>query len=99
MHRSLYILHVLLMLISVSLAVPAIAMAECSADWIDIKSIEDGGTVELKAVNAREIPITLTLKVWTRNMAADRPRTVTETVPPKASQLVMVLSETDIDRN
>ena len=99
MHRSLYILHVPLMLISVSLAVPAIAMAECSADWIDIKSIEDGGTIELKAVNAREVPITLTLKVWTRNMAADRPRTVTETVPPKASQLVMVLSETDIDRN
>ena len=72
MHRSPYILHVPLMLISVSLAVPAIAMAECSAEWINIKSIEDGGTVELRAVNAREVPIALTLKVWTRNMTADR---------------------------
>ena len=97
--RSLQILHVLLMLSAVSLAVPALAKAECSTDWVDIKSIEDGGAVELYAVNAREVPITLTLRVWTRNMTADRPKTVAETVPPKASQLVMVLSETDTDKN
>ncbi len=98
MRRSLHILRVLLVLSAVSLAVPTVAKEECSADWIDIKSIKDGGSVELKAVNAREIPITLTLHVWTRNMTADRPKTVTETVPPKASQLVMVLSETDTDK-
>jgi murein DD-endopeptidase MepM/ murein hydrolase activator NlpD len=83
---------------AISLAVPTIANAECSADWIDIDSIRDGGTVELRAVNAREVPIALTLKVWTRNMTADRPKTVTETIPPKASQPVMVLHKTDTDK-
>ena len=77
MRRSLHILQVLLVLSPVSLAVPAIAKAECSVDWIDIKSIKDGGTVELRAINPREVPIALTLRVWTRNMTADRPKTVT----------------------
>jgi len=96
--RSLPILQVLLVLSAISLAVPTIAKAECSADWIDIKSIKDGGTVELRAINAREVPIALTLRVWTRNMTADRPKTVTETIPPKASWLVMVLRKTDTDK-
>lgn len=98
MHRSLHILQVVLVLSAASLAVPTIAKAECSADWIDIKSIKDGGTVELRAINAREVPIALTLRVWTRNMTADRPKTVTETIPPKASWLVMVLRKTDTDK-
>ena len=98
MRRSLHILQVVLVLSASSLAVPAIAKAECSADWIDIKSIKDGGTVELRAVNARIVPIALTLKVWTRNMIADRPKTVTQTVPPKASPLVMVLRKTDTNK-
>jgi len=97
-HRSLHILQVVLVLSAASLAVPTIAKAECSADWIDIKSIKDGGTVELRAINAREVPIALTLRVWTRNMTADRPKTVTETIPPKASWLVMVLRKTDTDK-
>ena len=81
------------------MAVPAIAKARCSADWVDIKSIEDGGTVELYAVNPREVPISVTLQVWTRYMTADRPKTFTETVPPKATRLFMVLNESDKDRN
>ena len=98
MRRSLQILPVLLVLSAILLAVPNTANAECSADWIDIKSIKDGGTVELRAVNAREVPIALTLRVWTRNMTADRPKTVTETIPPNASPPVMVLRKTDTDK-
>lgn len=80
------------------LALPDTLEAACSPDWIDVQSIENGGTVELYSVNQRDVPIALTFRVWTRNMAADRSRTVTLTLPPKASQLVMVLRETDTNR-
>ena len=75
------------------ITLPFAAKAECSADWIDVKAVKDKGTIELYAKNARATPIALTLQVWTRHMHADRPRTVTETVAPHASQLMMVLSE------
>ena len=86
----------LLMLMSaVSIAAPALSEAKCTQDRFRIDAIENGGTVELHAANSRDVPITITLQVWTRYMTADRPKTVTETVPPNESQLFMVLNETN----
>ena len=78
-----------------ALALPSTANAKCAKDWIDIKSVEDDGAVELYAVNDRSVPIALTLRTWTRNMSADRSKVVVETVPPMSSKLLIVLSEID----
>ncbi|MFQ6006281.1 MAG: M23 family metallopeptidase [Woeseia sp.] len=80
------------------LVVPAIVHAECPEDWIDIKSVRQGDTVELYAANPTEFPIALTFRAWTRNMKADRPRTVTETVPPGTSHQLIVLRKARQDR-
>lgn len=77
----------------VALAGPA--GAECSADWLAIQSKEDAGIVELYAVNTREIPISVTMQVWTEHMTADRATTFTETVAPGATRLVMTLRKID----
>lgn len=76
-------------------ALPAIATAECPADWVQINARENGDSVELHGANSRDVPITITLQVWTRHMSADRSKTVTETVPPRESQLFIVLSSHD----
>jgi murein DD-endopeptidase MepM/ murein hydrolase activator NlpD len=94
-YRPLHKFHLLSILTVMSIAVPSVAQADCSADWVDINAVEDNGTVEIYAINPREVPITVTLQVWTRYMSADRSRTVTQTVPPKTSQLFIVLNETD----
>jgi murein DD-endopeptidase MepM/ murein hydrolase activator NlpD len=56
-----------------------------------INAIRDSGSVAMRAANLRNIPITFTLKVRTRNMRPDRPLIVTETLGPKQSRVVMVL--------
>lgn len=93
--RSLHKLRLLIILSVVSIAVPAISLAKCTEDRFTIDAIEDGGTVELYAANSRDIPITITLQVWTRYMKADRSKTVTETVAPNETRLFMVLHETN----
>ena len=69
-----------LILTGASMPLAEFALAECPADGIGIHAKESAGTVELHAVNSTELPISITLNVWTRHMAADRARTVTETV-------------------
>ena len=96
--RSLHKLRLLILLSTVSIAAPAISVAKCTEDRFKIKPIENGDTVELYAANSRDVPITITLRVRTRYMSADRPKTVTETVPPNESQLFMVLSGTNKDK-
>ena len=96
--RSLHKLRLLTLLSTASISVPALTEAECTQDGFKIVAIENSGTVELHAGNSREVPITITLQVWTRHMTVDRPKTVTETVPPNESQLFMVLSEIDKDK-
>lgn len=93
-YRARQKLRLLFVMSSVLFAVPALSVAKCSEELIKIDAVEDGGKVELYASNSREVPITITLQVWTRYMTADRPKTITETVPPHESQLFMVLSET-----
>jgi murein DD-endopeptidase MepM/ murein hydrolase activator NlpD len=81
---------VLLLAVTV-LACPAKAWSQCSDDWMCINAVRESGNIELRAANLRDIPITFTMKVRTRNMRTDGPRTVTETLGPKQSRLVMVL--------
>ena len=92
-------LRLLILFCALSMAAPVISEARCTEDPFEIKPIKDDGRVELHAVNSSDVPITITLQVWTRYMKADRSRTVTETVPPNESQLFIVLSETDQNKN
>lgn len=87
-----------LILTAISPALPALAEAECSSEWIRVEAIDDGETLELHALNPTEVPITVTLRVWTRHMTADRTRTVTETVTPHASELLIVLSDSNNEK-
>ncbi|MEX2123824.1 MAG: M23 family metallopeptidase [Woeseia sp.] len=82
-----------------AISVPADAQPQCSGDWMCINAVRESDNVELRAANLRDIPITFTMKVRTRNMRADRPRTVTETLGPKQSRLVMVLEPLHADRS
>ena len=92
-------LRLLILFCALSMAAPVISEARCTEDRFEIKPIKDDGRVELHAVNSSDVPITITLQVWTRYMKADRSKTVTETVAPDESQLFIVLSETDQDKN
>ena len=74
---------------------PIDANARCDEEWICVDAVEQGGNIELRATNLREVPITFTLRVRTRYLSADRPRTITETLGPEQSRLVMVLRQID----
>ena len=64
----------------------------CSSDWMCIDALAQADTVELKAANLSDVPITFTLRVRTRDMTVDRPATITETLEPKQNRVVMVLT-------
>ena len=69
------------------------AWAKCADDWLDVDEVREGGNIELRATNLKEFPITFTLRVRTRGLATDGPKTVTQTLQGEQSQLVMVLRE------
>ena len=87
--------HLLMLLGALSIAAPAFSQAKCIQDQFQIDAVEIDGTVEIYASNSREVPLTITIKVRTRYMTADRGKTVTETVAPNDSRLFMVLQETN----
>jgi murein DD-endopeptidase MepM/ murein hydrolase activator NlpD len=64
----------------------------CSGDWMCINAVQQPAHVELLAANLGEVPITFTMRVRTRHMRIDRPATITETLEPGQTRLVMVLS-------
>jgi len=70
-----------------------LAWANCADDWLGIDEVRDGGNIELRATNLKEFPITFTLRVRTRGLAADGPKTVTGTLQGEQSKRVMVLRE------
>lgn len=74
------------------------AFAACEDDWLGVHEERDGGSIGLRATNLREVPITFTLRVRTRGLVADGPRTVTETLAGEQSRLVMMLRENGGDR-
>jgi murein DD-endopeptidase MepM/ murein hydrolase activator NlpD len=84
-------LHAALTGIALFAAGPAVA-ADCKDDWICVDTISQGGNVELRARNLRDYPITYTLRIRTRDLKVDGPRTVTSTLAPNQSEQIMVLS-------
>jgi len=75
------------------------AWAVCADDWLDVDEVRDGGNIELRATNLKEFPITYTMRVRTRGLATDGPKTVTGTLEGEQSQLVMVLREEEDQRS
>lgn len=73
----------------------SVAWAECSDEWLGVDEIREGGNIELRATNLREYPITFTLRVRTRGLSSDGPKTVTQTLQGEQTQTIMVLRESD----
>ena len=74
------------------------AYAVCADDWLDVDEIRADDSIELRATNHQQFPITFTMRVRTRNMVAVGPQTVTETLDAEQSRLVMVLKDDGGDR-
>jgi murein DD-endopeptidase MepM/ murein hydrolase activator NlpD len=87
-------LHAVLTGIALFAAGPAVA-ADCKDDWICVDTVSQGGNVELRARNLRSFPITYTLRIRTRDLKVDGPRTVTSTLAPNQSEQIMMLSGGD----
>ena len=68
------------------------ASADCRDEWICVDAVDQGGNVELRAKNLREYPITYTLRIRTRDLSIDGPKTVTRTLAPNQSEQIMLLS-------
>lgn len=92
-------MQLLFLMSTFSIAAPAISVAKCLQDRFQIDANEIDDTVEIYAANSGDVPLTITLRVWTRYMSADRHKTVTETVAPNESRLFMVLHETNKNRS
>ena len=90
-----YVFRSLIFFSAVSIAAPELSEARCIQDRFRIDALDKDGSVEIHAANSTDVPITITLQVWTRHMTADRGKTVTETVAPRESRLFMVLHETN----
>ena len=69
------------------------AVAACADDWLGVDEVREGGNIGLRATNLREFPITFTIRVRTRHLVTDGPRTITETLEAEQSRLVMMLRE------
>jgi murein DD-endopeptidase MepM/ murein hydrolase activator NlpD len=72
--------------------------AACEDDWICVDEISEGETVKLQVRNLREFPVTYTLKIRTRYMQIDGPKTITRTLPPNQSERATMLSPVDTQR-
>ena len=68
------------------------AVADCKDEWICVDAVNEGGNIELRAKNLRDFPITYTLRIRTRDLKVDGPKTVTRTLAPKQTEQVMLLS-------
>ena len=89
----------LVLMSAVLIVAPSTSLAKCIQDRFQIDTVEIDGTVEIYAANSGDVPLTITLQVWTKYMTADRHKTVTETVGPNESQLFMVLHETNKNKS
>lgn len=75
-----------------SLAASAATAADCKDNWICVDAVDQGGNVELRARNLRAYPVTFTLRLRSKDVLVDGPRTVTRTLAPNETDQVMVLS-------
>jgi murein DD-endopeptidase MepM/ murein hydrolase activator NlpD len=77
------------------LALCGSVQAECSDEWLGVDEIREGGNIELRATNLGEYPITFTLRVRTRGLSTDGPKTVTQTLQGEQTQTIMVLRDSE----
>jgi len=75
------------------------ASADCKDEWICVDALDQGGNVELRAINLREYPITYTLRIRTHNLKVEGPKTVTRTLAPNQNAQVMVLRNSNKSRD
>lgn len=75
----------------------ASAQAECTDEWLDVNEVREGGNIELRATNQVDVPITFTLRVRTRGLSTDGPKTITQTLQGDQTQTIMVLRESEDD--
>ena len=73
-------------------------LAACADDWLGVDEVSDGGNIGLLATNLRDVPITFTLRVRSRDLTVKGPKTITETLAGKQSRLVMMFGENGGDR-
>lgn len=79
----------------VLLALATTASAECRDDWICVDAIDAGDSVELRARNLGDYPITYTVRIsGTRESYTGTP-TVTRTLAPGQTEPVMRLPDSD----
>lgn len=75
------------------------AKSECDQDWLCIDEVRNGDTVELRARNLNDYPLTYTLQVRSRTMQIQGADTVTRTLPPRQSETAIVLNNDDARSN
>ena len=73
----------------------AAAAPTCRDGWICVEEVARGNAIELRARNLQEYPLTYTLQVNTNSYRVDGRRTVTRTLPARASEPVMTLQPRD----
>lgn len=85
----------LLLLAAPLVSLAASQKATCKDDWICVDEIRRGEAIELHARNLQDFPLTYTLKVSTHSYSIDGSRTVTRTLRPQSSEMVMQLRPRD----
>ncbi|MBT8136296.1 MAG: M23 family metallopeptidase [Gammaproteobacteria bacterium] len=77
--------------IFIALALPATVLADyCSLDWVCLRPTDhDDGRADFLVENLREYPVTVSVRVRSRNLRADGPNPVTVTVPANDSVVAM----------
>jgi murein DD-endopeptidase MepM/ murein hydrolase activator NlpD len=76
----------------------SVAQARCQDDWVCVDKIIDGDTIELRARNLRNYPITYTLNVETVAYVVDGSKTVTRTLRPQQEESAMLMRLRDGQR-
>ncbi len=80
------------LLVSSAILGSGAALADCNDEWFCVDAVRKDGNVELHARNLRNYPITYTLRIRTRDLQVDRPKTVTRTLAARQTEQIMVLS-------
>lgn len=80
------------------LLVASPAHAGCAGDWLCVDAVRRAGAVEVRADNLRDVPITFTVRVRTRDLEPADPEPLTATLAGRESRRVMTLRPTRRDR-
>ncbi len=67
------------------------AQSSCQDDWVCVDEFANGDSIELRARNLQDFPLTYTLRVESDSYSVDGSRTVTRTLRPQQTESAMVL--------